>query len=187
MCVCVWVKSVWGVLLQSNPRQGSLIRLLNTDGLFSVITMLFIRFHHISSFSPFSHTPPSTPPYLSCTLLLINHWRMTGGRCDWSEEVIASQVCWYGDCYRFFDVVLTGRLSETQHSWISLSAIWSRVFSNHGFSRSLNSILFFTFCIVFCCFVLFCSIVYICFILFHFIFQFVQYHHNKVAHILIFF
>ncbi len=80
----------------------------------------------------FTYTP-SPPPYLSRTPLLINHGRMTGGRCDWSEEVIALQVCWYEDCYRCVDVVLTSRLSETQGSHdLSPPAIWSRLFRNHS-------------------------------------------------------
>lgn len=80
MCVCAW-----GVLLQSYARHGGLIRLVCADGLFSVITMLFIRFHHVS-------------PFFSCLWHLLSFsWLITGGGCDCSRVVIASQVCWYGD------------------------------------------------------------------------------------------
>lgn len=102
MCVCAW-----GVLLQSYARHGGLIRLVCADGLFSVITMLFIRFHHVS-------------PFFSCLWHLLSFsWLITGGGCDCSREVIASQVCWYGDVmdlllmsFFFLFVCFRGRLSE---------------------------------------------------------------------------
>ncbi len=114
VCVCVWERYLCEVYCYSLIR-GMEVWLVSCAQMGSSVWLQCFSLDFITSLLfllSFTYTL-SPPPHLSRTPLLVNHRRMTGGRCDWSREVIAWQVCWCVDCYRCVDVVLTSRLSET--------------------------------------------------------------------------